>query len=529
MGPPRLLRINLLWVGLSYLAGYVLLDWVSFIHPFAPFGVTPWNPPTGLSFILVVLFGQRFIWLLFPAPLLADLLVRQLPLPWIIELLSALVIGGGYATGLMFLLRPGTRFSPTLPAVRDLALLLATAAMSSALVAAGYGGTLAAAGLLPVRDIVPAIVQFWVGDVIGIAVVAPVGLLFLTRGFTGSREMLAQGIVIAGALVLLFSRPDQDQFQFFYILFLPIVWMAVRGGLEAVSLGILLTQIGLIIGIQLASRQNIDVTAFQVLMLVLTLTGLIAGAVVTENRRADMQLRLHQEALARMARVGSVGELAAAIAHEVNQPLMAAGTYTRLLLETLRSGGRHEEAVETATKAAGQVERAAEVIRKLRALFRLDRASKAPTDVRRIVTETLELFGPEMTRHAIAVRAEIDENISLVMVDMLQIEQVLLNLLRNSSEAISETGASRGVIVIKASHRDRNQVEFAVADLGPGFPDEILSRTPAVFQSAKPEGLGIGLSLCKTIVEAHGGKLTIVTGPAGGLVHFTVPAASSVE
>jgi signal transduction histidine kinase len=401
--------------------------------------------------------------------------------------------------------------------------------MSSALVAAAYGGTLGAAGLLPVRDVVPAVVQFWVGDVIGIAVVAPVGLLFFTRGFTGSREMLAQGIAIVAALALIFSQPDQHQFQFFYILFLPIVWMAVRGGLEAVSAGLLLTQIGLIIGIQLASKQNIDVTAFQALMLVLTLTGLIAGAVVTENRRAEMQLRLHQEALARMARVGSVGELAAAIAHEVNQPLMAAGTYTRLLLDTLRSGGRHEDAVETATKAAGQVERASEVIRKLRALFRLDRASKAPTDVRRMVTETLELFGPEMARHAIAVRTEIDESIPLVMVDMLQIEQVLLNLLRNSSEAISETGGGRGVIVIKASRRDGNQVELAVADSGPGFSEEIASGTPALLQSVKAEGLGIGLSLCKTIVEAHGGKLTIVSGPGGGLVHFTVPAASSSE
>ena len=83
-----------------YLVGYVALDWLSYIQPFAPFGITPWNPPTGLSFVLILLFGQRFLPWLFVAPFLANVLVRHLPLPWPIELTGDVIIGGGYAAGL---------------------------------------------------------------------------------------------------------------------------------------------------------------------------------------------------------------------------------------------------------------------------------------------------------------------------------------------------------------------------------------------------------------------------------------------
>src|SRR5512143_561997 len=92
MAFPRVFSLPPAVIGIGYLAGYVLLDWVSFIHPFAPFGITPWNPPTGLSFILILLFGQRFIPLLFAAPLLADILVRQLPLSWTVEFVTSATI-----------------------------------------------------------------------------------------------------------------------------------------------------------------------------------------------------------------------------------------------------------------------------------------------------------------------------------------------------------------------------------------------------------------------------------------------------
>src|SRR5262249_45972729 len=111
---PQLFLMPQWVIGLAYMVGYVLLDWISFLHPFAPFGITPWNPQTGLIFVLVLMFGQKFIPLLFAAPLLADLFVRHLPFPWTTEALLTAVTGAGYAAGLVVLLRPGTGFNPAL-------------------------------------------------------------------------------------------------------------------------------------------------------------------------------------------------------------------------------------------------------------------------------------------------------------------------------------------------------------------------------------------------------------------------------
>jgi signal transduction histidine kinase len=532
MAFPRVFSLPHSVVGLAYLAGYVLLDWVSFIQPFAPFGITPWNPPTGLSFIVVLLFGQRFIPLLFVAPLLADLLVRHLPFPWSVEIIVCVIIGGGYSGGLLFLLRPGTRFNPALTSMRDLIVLIGIAALSAALVAMSYVGVLVASDLISARDFATAALQYWIGDIIGVVVVSPFALIFLTRGraLQASRETILQIAAIVAALAFVFAYAEKHHFQYFYILFLPVIWMAVRGGLEFVTIGILITQIGLIVCAQLLPPEALDVTAFQALMLVLAMSGLAAGAVVTEHRRTEFQLRLHQDSLARLARLGSMGELAAMIAHEINQPLMAAGTYTRLVADTLRSGIADGAAsVDTAEKAATQVQRAADVVRRLRALVRLDQSGRAPTSVDRIVRETIELCRPELDRRAIAMRVMLDNGLPTVMVDLLQVEQVLLNFLRNSIEAIAEAGHTGGVITIRGTAAAADEVEIEIRDTGPGFPPEFTVGESPPLTSSKAEGLGVGLSLCRSIVEAHGGRLTLGGGPAGAVVRFTLPVAGDAK
>ncbi|HET9714635.1 MAG TPA: ATP-binding protein [Pseudolabrys sp.] len=517
-------------IAFGYLASYVLLDWISFIHPFAPFGITPWNPHPGLSFVLVLLFGQRYIPLLFLAPLLADLLVRHLPFPWVVELAACIVIGGGYAAGLAFLLRPATRFNPALTSMRDLVMLLGVAVVSSAVVAVGYVGLLVGVGLLTPDTTFPAALQFWIGDVIGVAVVAPFALIVLTRGrgLSFTSETVLQIVAILAALAFVFIYAEKHRFEFFYILFLPVIWMAVRGGLELVTVGILITQVGLILSVQLLPREGVDVAAFQALMLVLALSGLAAGAVVTEHRRTEAQLRLHQESLAHVARLGSIGEFAAMIAHEINQPLTAAGTYTRLTADTLRSAGSEgAAALETAEKAAVQTQRAAEVVRQLRALIRLDQSGRAPVTVDRIVRETLDLCRIELDRRGIATRVAIDGDLPPVMVDLLQIEQVMLNLLRNSAEAMSETSHSERLIFIKATASASDHVTIEVRDRGPGFPAEFNGAAFPPLSSSKSEGLGVGLSLCRSIVVAHGGEFTIGGGAQGAVVSFTLPTAKA--
>lgn len=528
MAFPRVFSLPPITVGLVYLAGYVVLDWISFIYPFAPYGITPWNPPTGLSFVVVLLFGQRLIPFLFLAPFVADLTVRQLPFPWILEIALTTIVGGAYSLALIFLLRPKTRFNPALPGLRDLFLLLLTAATSAAVVAMSYVGVVITGGLLAPESFLAAAVRFWVGDMIGVAIIAPFALMLLTRGHPlgMSVETGAQFAAILFALWIVFGFAHKQHLQLFYLLFLPIIWMAIRTGLEGVTIGILLTQLGLIVGLHLLPTAQVDVTAFQALMLVLAMTGLMAGALVTEHRRTEIQLRLHQDSLAHLARLGSMGELAAAVAHEINQPLMAAGTYSRLVLDML-GRERDPSLVETASKMAAQVERAAEVVRKLRALVRLDKSGRAPATIERIVSEALELCQPELVRKGIKCRIVIADSLPLVMADILQIEQVILNLVRNAIEAMAEVEGSGGTITIEAKKLEGGSVEVSVRDTGPGFPAELVADQFPPFATTKGEGLGVGLSLSRTIVEAHGGRLTVIGQGGGAVVRFTLPTADT--
>ena len=285
-----------------------------------------------------------------------------------------------------------------------------------------------------------------------------------------SIETALQCAAIVCALLMVFGLSKEREFQLFYVLFLPIVWMAVRDGIEGVSAGILITQCGLILGVGFLPEDSKELDAFQALMIVLAVTGLTAGALVTERRRMETQLRLHHEALAHLARLGSVSELATAIAHEVNQPLMAAGTYIRLVTDMISSGKADAaEITEIGKKAVLQVDRAAEVIRRLRALVRLDRSNRAPVSFERIAKGVTELCRPDLDQAGVAVHLYLAADLPRVMVDVLQIEQVLSNLMRNSIEAIANSGDTSGSIWIKARRADHDFIEVHVLDFGPGL------------------------------------------------------------
>jgi two-component system, LuxR family, sensor kinase FixL len=522
---PRARATETVLIGVAYLAVYVLLYWISSVehNPFASYS---WNPNSGASFAAMVMFGRRMLPFMFVAPLLGDLFVPQLTVPLPLELAPAILIGGIYGAAALFLLHPKRHFDRTLQSMSSLVLLTFTIVVSAAVVAGGYIGIVVASGLLKTVDFAPAVLSYWVGDTIGIMVMTPFALVLWSRRYEAwmSAETLLQLVAIAAALMLVFAYWTDQHLQIVYILFVPVVWMAVRTGIEGVSLGIVATQLGFILGFHAFPDEIGEMPKVQALMLVLALTGLFAGGLVTERRRTEAVLRLHQESLARLARLASVGELAAAVAHELNQPLMAAGTYTRLVDDAIRTGNGDAGALaETARKAAAQVERAAAVVKRLRALVRLDRSNRAVCRVDRIVRETIDLCGPDLDRRGIKVRQSVAASLPPVMVDMLQIEQALLNLVRNSIDAIGEAG--QGTISIEAPHVDADFVEVCVRDSGPGFPPDRAVNPFLPLSSTKKEGLGIGLSLCRSLIDAHGGRIWLDASAPGAAIHFTLPVA----
>jgi signal transduction histidine kinase len=217
------------------------------------------------------------------------------------------------------------------------------------------------------------------------------------------------------------------------------------------------------------------------------------------------------------------------VAHELNQPLMAAGTYTRLVDDAMTASNTDVAIAETAKKAVVQVERAAEVVRRLRALVRLDRSNRAPCRFERVVKETIDLCQADLDRFQVSVRSTIAPDLPLVMIDLLQIEQVMINLLRNAIEAISESGRVRGSVVIETNRANMDFIEIGVADNGPGFPPGLIESAFLPLSSTKAEGLGVGLPLCRSIIEAHGGEIWLTSSTDGAAVRFTLPIANRYQ
>ena len=511
-------------IAIAYLAGYVLLDWLSYVHPYAAFGITPWNPPTGLSFALILLFGVEFLPWLFIAPVLADGIVRGFALPLPAEIAAGTIIGSGYAAATALLQTPRLRFGAALTNRGSLLMLLTAAFVSSAVVAGLYVLMLVAFGLLPAAEFSSAALRFWVGDMIGVAVLTPFLLVLMTRRRPPhlSWEAVALLVVVAIAMFAVFGFAGEFRFQLFYLFFLPVIWTAVRFGLEGVTVGLLLTQIGLIAAVHFTEDAAADVTSYQALMVVLTLTGLAVGVLVSEQQRTQQQLRINQEALNRAFRLGSMSEFAGALAHEINQPLTAIANYARVA----RNAPSVEAASEAVDRVITQVDRAAEVVRRLRNFIRLGRHQTGPAQVRDLINAAVSYCRAELDRQGVEVQVRIARDLPAVSVDSVQIEQVLVNLLRNAAEALSDAGRHDGRIVVMGA-REGEAVAIEVRDNGPGFDPGVAERAAAPFTTTKPDGLGLGLSLARSIVEAHGGTLSIDSASFGAAVSFTLPRAAT--
>ena len=338
--------------------------------------------------------------------------------------------------------------------------------------------------------------------------------------------MLLPLALLGAALWLVFGYVGAYRFQLFYLLFLPVVWTAVRFGLECVTWALLISQVSLIILIQLTGQTAWNLTAYQALMVVLSITGLAVGALVSEQQRTETQLRKHQEALARVFRLSSMGEFAAALAHEINQPLTAIGNYVRLVKDAAKLEPPDSARVaEAAAKAAEQVQRAAEVVRRLREFIRLGRSGVRPSMVLQLMEDAATLLRSDYERHGIKLSLQADRALPRVLCNSLQVQQVIVNLLRNSLEAIIEAGQRDGKVTIEAERQGDKAILVRVRDNGPGFDRALHGKQITPFTTTKPEGMGLGLSLSRTIIESQGGRLVIGGDDTGAEVTFTLPTA----
>jgi len=533
--------------------------------------------------------------------------------------------------------------------------------ISSGLVACGFVAAYSAAEIVPWTGFASAVLQYWIGDALGMVVLVP-PLLILNRsvthpepanhgrGWLQMAEIAGQGSSIVVALAAVFLRVGADHpFGHFYLLFLPMIWIATRRGLAGASCAVLAIQAGLLTGLALQDQWETSLRAFQLLMFALATTGLMLGAVVSERgrlmhalaesesrrmailntardgvltidgagqiqsinraveqlfgrpgsfvighdvrefvdgtpdlvtrlrrincspaaeatcwelvarraeggvfpielsvgrfdppgaehytlvvrditlrRNAEARAREHQAEQAHVSRVSLVGEMAAGLAHELSQPLTAIAAFGRGCLRLLRAAAPdlamlHEGVLEVVQQA----ERAGDVLSRLREFVRGEACRHALVEVTTIIDAAASLARVEATQNEVEISARIDPDLPPVLADHIQIEQVLLNLLRNAMDAIVTANTDRRSIVIEAYRKSRSAIEITLADSGPGVAEELTGKLFDPFVTTKPLGMGLGLSISRSIVESHGGRLRMARNATSGAIFaFDLP------
>jgi PAS domain S-box-containing protein len=251
---------------------------------------------------------------------------------------------------------------------------------------------------------------------------------------------------------------------------------------------------------------------------------------MTERRRAEEALRNAQAELIRVARLTTMGELLASIAHEINQPLAAVATSGNACLRWLnRDKPDLEEARDAASRVVRDAHRAGDVIRSLRALTKKSGAQPTELDIRDAIEEVLALTLGELQQHGVVLHTNLAAGDRPVLGDRVQLQQVMLNLIMNGIQAMGAVTDGRKELTVSVARAEPGRVQVAVEDTGPGIDPAIAQRIFEPFFTTKSDGLGMGLSICRSIIEAHGGRLWVSPCALHGTaLHFTIPIAGEM-
>ena len=515
--------------GTAFLLAYIALEWVSFIHEYKGLPVTPWNPGLGVVFALMLYAGARYWIVLFVGVLIAEIAVLRTNLPWPFIIGVATIIATGYGA-VAFVVR--RRLDVGLNHLSDVFLLLAAGAVGALLVALFLSLLLIADEKLNLADVFVASGPLLVGDAIGIAVMTPLVLRFIFHIPHLSLQTLrafAPEVALYVAVVLLFLwfiglTESETGFKLFYLFFLPVVVAAIRYGLDGACLGLALTQLGLVALLHLHGYDANVFTEFQILMLVLTATGLTVGVTVNEREQADRAVR-EVEALLRSkeaeaeqaARFNLVSSMASALAHEINQPITAARALGRAAQHLLQNdSGSHARVDDNLTTMIAQIDHAADVVKRMREFLRRGEPHISTINVRALIDDAMTLIGAEASGASINVDVDASPDLPMLHADRVQLQQVILNLVQNSIDSIGATGRTDGQIRVAAAlENNSRRIELAVADNGAGIAPDLAQRLFEPLTTSKRDGLGLGLSICATIVQSHHGRLWLQSGAAG--------------
>ena len=264
---------------------------------------------------------------------------------------------------------------------------------------------------------------------------------------------------------------------------------------------------------------------------ILDASGMVTGVGgfttdITDLKAAERKAHELEVALAHVSRLSTMGEMATGFAHELNQPLAAINNYVQGIIHRFATNDiSREEMSSVLERVSQQARRAGDIIRRIRFFVRKEEPETAPMDLNAAIRDAVDLLNSEAPRHELTIDLRLDESLPAVEADAVQIQQVVLNLARNGIDAMDETDRGPRRLTIRTG-RHRDGVEVRVEDTGPGLSEETQARLFEPFFTTKRKGLGMGLLICRSIIEAHGGRVSVSSrGSRGAVSRFTLPTS----
>ena len=513
--------VRAVWLAGAFCLAYIALDVIS--GPEARYQtIAPvWHPAAGLALYLVLRRGQRAALPLALAAVLAATITPALPAQPGLSLLTGLLPLPIYlAVGAaMRRFLPGDAFHAS---HGGLLLWAVFSTLGSLLGAVAYATMLHGPEAFAARPWLDVVARYAIAETAGMLVVVPVCRFLLDEELRAAylgrilrRETAAYIALLAAVLAVALQRPAPESLAY-YLLILPLAWSAARQGMAGAVTAALVLEIGVTVAALRPIAHPAQIPNVQMLVLMLTLSGFLIGIAVDVARRASHELR-------HSLRLATAGEMAGAVAHELNQPLTALSIYGSACERLLQRGDGDRELLHKTVRAmVAESQRASDVLKRLREFFRTGTTALEPLSLAALVGEAVASFAAQAGQEDVRLETGALPP-ATVLGDRVQLGIVLRNLLSNAIQAVASMPAGLERRIAVDAGVDGEWIWIRIADNGPGIADKIRARLFEPFISLKSSGLGLGLAISRSIVETHGGTLGVEPGPHA-ILKITLPA-----